>query len=82
MRFRERLDRIERLVGEVIPADKCTTCGYPAPLPVLRVFVLAEGQDLGRCSTCTRPVDEDGRSVISRRPDGTDDGRLKIRIRG
>jgi Na+-translocating ferredoxin:NAD+ oxidoreductase RNF subunit RnfB len=81
MGLRDRLSRIERLTHEAIPSDRCTTCGYPAPLPVLRVFVVNEGEDLPRCPTCGRPVDEDGKSVISRGPAG-EDGRLKIRIRG
>jgi hypothetical protein len=49
--------------------EPCDVCGGPSPI-VSGVVALNEGDELGECTECQRPVDAGGRTVVHRRADG------------
>lgn len=72
---RARLDErafYEQLGGEFIGAGgrRCPVCGPVGECP-REVMVLLEGQDMGECDACARPLVPSGEAVGTRVDDGT-----------
>jgi hypothetical protein len=57
-----------RFVGPHGPV--CETCGAPWEVPLVYAILL-EGQELGACTDCGRPLNQKGQHVGSLREDGT-----------
>ena len=50
--------------------DPCDSCGGPSP-HVPGVFLLRDGEELGRCSECGQSVDARGRTIVKRHSNGS-----------
>jgi hypothetical protein len=57
--------------------EPCDLCGGPSPTAP-GIVLLLEGEELPRCPTCGKVVDEHGKTLVRRNPDGSASPRLII----